>query len=65
MVGGGIDGSRHQQLAMLSILHAACATAVDAFLAADNPVDAELLADLEAMVERTRLEIERLSAAAT
>ena len=46
---------------MLRILYGACSTAVDAFRAADNPVDAELLADLEMMVERTRQEIERLS----
>ena len=45
---------------MLRILHAACLTALDAFHAADNPVDAELVADLERMVERTRLELERL-----
>jgi len=45
---------------MLRILHATCSTAIDAFRAADNPVDAQLLADLEAMVERTRLELERL-----
>ena len=46
---------------MLRILHAACLTALDAFHAADNPVDAELVADLERMVERTRLELERLA----
>ncbi len=45
---------------MLRILHAACATAVDAFRAADNPVDRQLLIDLEQMVERTRAELERL-----
>ena len=53
-----------QHLAMLRILYGACSTAVDAFRAADNPVDSELLADLEKMVERTKQEIERLSAAA-
>jgi hypothetical protein len=47
---------------MLKILYAACATAVDAFRAADNPVDRELVADLERMVERTNREIERLAA---
>jgi hypothetical protein len=30
--------------------------------AADNPIDGELVADLENMVERTRLELERLAA---
>lgn len=47
---------------MLRILYGACATALDAFRAADNPVDEELVADLETMVERTKSEIERLSA---
>ena len=51
-----------QHLSMLRILYAACATALDAFRAADNPVDTTLVADLEKMVERTRLEIERLHA---
>ena len=46
---------------MLRILFGACSTAVDAFRAADNPIDADLLADLEKMVDRTRQEIERLS----
>jgi hypothetical protein len=45
---------------MLRILHATTSTALDAFYAAANPVDDELVADLEKMVERTRLEIERL-----
>jgi hypothetical protein len=45
---------------MLRILYGASATALDAFRAADNPVDHELVADLERMVERTRAEIERL-----
>lgn len=47
---------------MLRILYAACSTALDAFRAADNPVDGQLVADLELMTERTRGEIERLSA---
>ena len=49
---------------MLTILHAACETALDAFYAADNPVDKELCTDLEKMVERTRVELERLVARA-
>lgn len=52
----------HQHLAMLRILYGACAAALDAFRAADNPVDEQLVADLETMIERTRDEIERLSA---
>jgi hypothetical protein len=51
--------ARH--LAMLRILYGACAAALDAFHAADNPVDEQLVADLEGMVERTRGEIERLA----
>ena len=47
---------------MLHILYGASATALDAFRAADNPVDEELVADLERMVERTSREIERLAA---
>jgi hypothetical protein len=47
---------------MLRILHGACSAALDAFRAADNPVDEQLVADLETMVTRTHGEIERLSA---
>ena len=43
---------------MLTILHAACKTALEAFHAADNLIDRELVVDLEKMVERTRLELE-------
>jgi hypothetical protein len=46
---------------MLRILNASCATALDAFRAADNPVDAQLLIDLEKMVERTRVELGRFA----
>ena len=47
---------------MLRILHAACLTALDAFRAADNPVDTQLVSDLEKMVARTRVELERFAA---
>lgn len=47
---------------MLRILYGACSAALDAFRAADNPIDEKLVADLEVMVTRTRGEIERLSA---
>ena len=57
-----MSADTHKHLAMLRILYGACAAALDAFRAADNPVDDELVADLEAMVERTKDEIERLSA---
>lgn len=46
---------------MLTILHAACATALDAFYAAGNAIDRELISDLERMVERTHREIENLA----
>jgi hypothetical protein len=46
---------------MLHILYGACTTALNAFRAADNPIDEELVVDLEAMVVRTRDEIERLA----
>lgn len=51
-----------QHLAMLRILYGACAAALDAFRAADNPVDSKLVADLEKMMMRTYGEIERLTA---
>jgi hypothetical protein len=57
-----IDATTPQELAMLRILYGACAAALDAFRAADNRVDDQLVADLEAMVERTKGEIERLTA---
>lgn len=57
-----MDEKVRQQVSMLTILHAACKTALDAFYAADNPVDTELVADLEKMAERTRGEIARLIA---
>jgi len=52
----------NQQLAMLRILYGSCVTALEAFRAADNPVDDQLVADLETMLERTKGEIERLTA---
>lgn len=57
-----IDERSLQQLSMLRILHAACLTALDAFRAADNPVDTQLVSDLEKMVARTRVELERFAA---
>lgn len=47
---------------MLRILYGACAAALDAFHAADNAVDAQLVRDLEKMVERTRREAESMAA---
>lgn len=43
------------------ILLAASERALEAFRAADNPVDAELVADLERVVERTRGQLDALS----
>lgn len=56
-----IEAGSSRELAMLRILYGACAAALDAFRAADNPVDGQLVSDLEQMVERTRGEIERLA----
>ena len=58
-----MEESFRQQFSMLTILHASCATALDAFYAADNVIDRELVGDLEKMVKRTRLEIENLAKA--
>jgi len=46
---------------MLTILLATCGTALQAFAAADNPVDRELVADLEKIALRTRNELEVLA----
>ena len=46
---------------MLTILLATCDTALDCFRAADNSVDAKLVADLEKMVARTRQELDALT----
>jgi hypothetical protein len=54
--------SSEQQLAMLHILYGACTAALNAFRAADNPIDERLVLDLETMAVRTRGEIERLAA---
>ena len=48
---------------MLRILYATCGTALDAFHTAGNPVDVQLVVDLEKMVERTRAELERFAEA--
>jgi hypothetical protein len=58
-----MDETARQQLSMLTILHAACKTALEAFYAADKLIDRQLVSDLEKMVERTRLEIKALAKA--
>jgi hypothetical protein len=52
--------SQPREVAMLTILLATCETSLQAFRAAENPVDAELVEDLERMVERTRRELDTL-----
>ena len=56
--GGMADSQQH--LDMLRILSAMSETALEAFRAAHNPVDRELVDDLERMVERTHRKIDRL-----
>jgi hypothetical protein len=56
------DNSGQQELAMLHILYAASSAALNAFRAADNPVDEQLVLDLETVVVRTQSEIDRLVA---
>jgi hypothetical protein len=57
-----MEADTPQELAMLRILFGACSAALDAFRAADNPIDEQLVIDLETMVTRTQAEIERLTA---
>ena len=51
-----------QAMAMLTILLATCETTLATLQAADNPVDREMVTDLERMVERTRVELAKLAA---
>lgn len=50
-----------KQRSMLVILIAACSTARTAFEAADNAIDAALLADLSGMIERSEGELEKVN----
>jgi hypothetical protein len=45
---------------MLRILLATCETTLDAFQASDNPLDADFVADLQRITERTRAELAEL-----
>jgi hypothetical protein len=47
---------------MLRILYATCKTSLDAFRAADDPVDTEFVAELERITERTFQELKALAA---
>jgi hypothetical protein len=58
-----MDEKVWQQVNMLKILHAVCKTALDAFYAADNLIDRQLILDLEKMVARTRLELDAFATA--
>lgn len=49
-----------QQRALLVILLATCERALEAFTAADNPLDESFVTDLERIVTRTEQEIEAL-----
>lgn len=51
-----------QELALLRILIACGERAIEAFQASDNVKDAELLADLERVIERSRKEHDGLVA---
>lgn len=46
---------------MLRILLATCETALDAFRAADNPIDAGFVAELDRITDRTRRELAALA----
>ena len=57
-----MDGTTtSREISMLRILHGASAAALDAFRVTDNRVDDQFVTDLEAMVRRTKGEIERLT----
>jgi hypothetical protein len=45
---------------MLRILLATCETTLDAFRAADSPLDTDFVADLQRITERTRAELAEL-----
>lgn len=53
-----------KEVAILKILIGATETALDAFRAADNPIDAELITDLERVLQRSRKELSALAAKA-
>lgn len=53
-----------KEVAILKILIGATETALDAFRAADNVVDEELITDLERVLQRSRQELSALAAKA-
>ena len=48
-------------ISMLTILLATCKTTRDTLRAADNPIDSQLLEDLERMIDRTAAELIQLA----
>jgi hypothetical protein len=50
-----------KKISMLTILLATCKTTRDALRVADNPVDSQLLEDLELMIERTEGELVQIA----
>jgi hypothetical protein len=58
-----MSGVDRQHFALLTMLLAMTEQALQAFYAADNPVDEDLVADLERVVARTRREIDALTGA--
>lgn len=52
---------RSAQVSALRILLATCETTAETLCTAETPVDAELLAMLRTMTERTRVELLRLT----
>jgi hypothetical protein len=50
-----------KQRSMLVILIAACTSAKTAFEAADNLIDADLLVELSKMIERSEVELKKLT----
>jgi hypothetical protein len=57
------DRSDRKEMALLTILIACGEKAIEAFQASDNPVDADFLADLERVIERSRNELVALGQA--
>jgi hypothetical protein len=60
-----VISNQPKQIAMLTILLATCETTLQTFAAADNRLDEQLVQDLERVVDRTRRELEALTAAAS
>jgi hypothetical protein len=51
------DSDHRREVALLQILIACGEKAIEAFRASSNPVDAEFLAELERIIERSRREL--------